>query len=155
MKGGPRARGGRPPDPNALRRDRGSDHVEFVTLPREGRRRPVPSWPLTSATKREAELWRREWRRPQAVEWERLGIFVEVALFVRALVSAEQMDASVASRTLVRQQMDSLGLTTAGLRANRWRIGEPPTAPAERPARPQPRSVRDRLRLVDDDPEPA
>jgi hypothetical protein len=35
-------------------------------------------------------VWAGEWRRPQAVMWERFGQELEVALYVRCLVRAEQ-----------------------------------------------------------------
>jgi hypothetical protein len=60
---------------------------------------------------------------PQAVMWEQLSQHVEVALYVRRLVEAEQPESKVTVGTLVRQYADSLGLTTPGMRANRWRIG--------------------------------
>jgi hypothetical protein len=69
-------------------------------------------------------LWAARVARPQAVMWERNGQELEVALYVRSLADAEQMDASVAARTLVRQQQEALGLSLPGLARNRWRIGE-------------------------------
>jgi hypothetical protein len=87
-----------------------------------GRQGNTPSWPLSEATARELELWEAEWRRPQAIMWERNGQAIEVAMFVRAVVDAESPRAAVSARTLVRQQMDSLGLSVPGLRSNRWKI---------------------------------
>ena len=147
-KGGARATSGPPPDPNALRRDRPSDAAEWVTLPsrREG---PTPEWPLSEATSRESELWAEQWSRPQAFMWERNGQQIEVAMFVRALVDAERPGAVVAARTLVRQQMDSLGLSTPGLRSNRWKIAGDEVA-ARRTQAPR-QSARDRLKVVDAD----
>jgi hypothetical protein len=120
-KGGARAISGPAPDPNALRRDR--DESGWFTLPSERKGR-APAWPLSKQTDREATFWKREWRRPQAVMWERHGQQEEVALYVRALAEAEKLDASVASRTLVRQLQESLGISLPGLARNRWRIGE-------------------------------
>jgi hypothetical protein len=77
---------------------------------------------LEESSPRELGLWAREWRRPQAVMWERNGQDLEVALYVRAVVAAEKPDASVATRTLVRQQQEALGLSLPGLLRNRWRI---------------------------------
>src|SRR4051794_27783932 len=91
-------------------------------LPAAGREGAMPKWPLSKATAREVTLWKREWRRPQAVMWERNGQELEVALYVRSLAAAEKLDASVAARTLVRQQQESLGLSLPGLARNRWRI---------------------------------
>lgn len=68
-----------------------------------------------------------EWRRPQALVWEANNWTVEVALYVRALAVAEKPKGTVASRALVRQFMESLGISADGLRRNRWIIdGETP-----------------------------
>lgn len=78
--------------------------------------------------------------------WEANGQAEEVAVYVRALAVAERAKASVASRTLVRQLMDSLGISIPGLRANRWIIAGDPS-PAAAPAPPA-SSARERLKLV-------
>lgn len=163
MKGGNR-NSGPAPDPNALRRDR--DESDWVLLPASGRVGRAPKWPLLAATAhvgalqaeagddeallevvgavaekyhaRELELWAREWKRPQAVMWERNGQEVEVALYVRALAAAEFGSAPVTLRTLVRQHQEALGISLPGLARNRWRIesrlvaveGATPGAPA-------------------------
>lgn len=146
-KGGARARSGPAPDPNALRRDR--DAGEWVSLPAGGREGVVPAWPLSKQSPREVELWEAEWRRPQAVVWERNGQELEVALFVRAVVEAEDPRASVSARTLVRQQMDSLGISTPGLRSNRWRIVDEAESQVK-PRRSSGSSAKERLRVVKD-----
>lgn len=150
--GGARARSGPAPDPNALRRER--DVGEWTTLPAEGREGATPDWPLTELTEREMELWERLWQRPQALMWERYGQEIEVALYVRRLSEAEALESRVNLSTLVRQMADSLGLTTPGLRANRWKIARdevadrrderevPPTVPKGR------RGARDRFKVV-------
>ena len=120
-KGGARAHSGPPPDPDALRRDR--DGGEWVTLSAAGREGEPPEWPLTNATDRETALWAREWKRPQAVKWEELGLELEVALYVRSLSGAERQDAAVNLRTLVKQQQEALGISLPGLARNKWRIG--------------------------------
>lgn len=149
-KGGARARSGPPPDPNALRRER--DAGEWSVLPAEGRDGPIPEWPLTEETVREWELWERLWRMPQAFMWERYGQGLEVALYVRRLGEAEKLDAGVSLGTLVRQMADSLGLTTPGMRANRWRIERVDDADADRPDSSvtpiAPNSARARLKAV-------
>ncbi|MFI2612064.1 hypothetical protein [Kitasatospora sp. NPDC018619] len=61
---------------------------------------------------------------PQSLMWERYGQQLEVALYVRRLAEAEQPASRVNLSTLVRQMADSLGLTTPGMRANRWRIAQ-------------------------------
>ena len=150
VKGG-HARSGPAPDPSALRRDR--DQGEWTVLPIEGRGdEPAPRWPLTEASARETELWTDLWKKPQAVAWQRLGQELEVAMLVRNIAEVEQPGSPVNLGTLVRQQMDSLGLTTPGLRANRWRIARDEvttrrtdsSAPRTTPVR----SSRDRLKSI-------
>lgn len=123
-KGGARTVSGPPPDPNALRRER--DQSGWTTLPFEGRPGDAPEWPLVTATDREWDLWQEMWARPQAVMWEVLGQQIEVAMFVRKLGEAELPGASVELQKVVRQYLDSLGLSVQGMLRNRWRI-----APAE------------------------
>ena len=144
--GGARARTGRIPDPEALRRDRSSDAATWRHLPAAGRQGDVPTWPLARATRRELAVWAAEWRRPQAVVWEENGQQTEVAMFVRSLVTAEKSGATVAARTLVRQQMDSLGLTIPGLRSNRFIIDGPDGE--ERSTNALPAPMRDRLEVL-------
>jgi hypothetical protein len=120
-RGGARTRSGPAPDPNALRRER--DIGDWVVLPASGGLDKAPTWPLVDQSVRESGLWSALWLdKPQAFMWKRLGLEIEVALYVRRLTEAEQPDSAAALSTLVRQMGDSLGLTTAGLRANRWRI---------------------------------
>jgi hypothetical protein len=77
--------------------------------------------------------------------WERNRQEVEVAIYVRTLVEAEQRGATAALRILLRQQQEALGLSLPGMLRQRWLIvgdGE------ERPrlvAQAGP-SVRERLR---------
>ena len=118
--GGARARSGPAPDPNALRRER--DQGEWTILPASGRPGSAPEWPLVDQSTREVDLWAKLWSKPQALMWQRLGQELEVALYVRNLSMAELPGAPVNLGTLVRQMADSLGLTTPGLRSNRWRI---------------------------------
>lgn len=146
MRGGARARSGPPPDPNALRRDRRDDKGTWTTLPAEGREGAPPDWPLTDATEREADLWEKEWKRPQAVEWERNGQQLEVAMYVRTLVGAENPRSPTNLRQLLKQQQEALGLSLPGLLRNRWKIGE---AEAATPKRRTTRSARSRLKVVD------
>lgn len=150
-RGGARTNSGPAPDPMALRRER--DAGEWTILPAEGRPGDAPEWPLVGRCARELDLWDRLWAKPQAMMWERLGQELEVALYVRNLALAEQPGAPVNLGTLVRQMADSLGLTTPGLRNNRWRITrdevterrqDSPT-PASRP------SSRGRLKVVGGD----
>lgn len=151
--GGARARSGPAPDPNALRRER--DAGEWTILPQEGRQGATPEWPLTEQTIRESELWASLWRKPQALMWERYGQEYEVALYVRRFSEAEMLDSRVNLSTLVRQMADSLGLTTPGMRANRWRIAADEVAERrESTAAVAPagkRTARDRFKVVSGD----
>lgn len=119
-KGGARSRSGPAPDPTALRRER--DAGEWTILPADGREGETPEWPLVEPSDREAALWDSLWGKPQALMWERYGLHFEVALYVRRLAEAEKPGSPANLSTLVRQMADSLGLTTPGMRANRWRI---------------------------------
>lgn len=150
-KGGARAVSGPPPDPNALRRNRPSDKAGWTMLPAEGRQGGPPAWPLAGMTDREFEVWRDLWSKPQAVAWESLDQGYEVALFVRALAQAEAPDAKVELQRVVRQYLDSLGLSVQGMLRNRWKIA--PAAEVQEPAAPEAApvrrpSTRDRLRIV-------
>jgi len=71
---------------------------------------------------REWELWADLWGKPQAIMWERLGQLYEVAMCVRMLARAEQPKSSIELQKVVRQYLDSLGLSTQGMLRNRWRI---------------------------------
>lgn len=149
-RGGARSVSGPPPDPGALRRERPVDKAGWTILPAEGRGGEPPRWPLVNVTPREADLWAELWARPQAVAWEALDQRYEVAMFVRKLAEAELPKAPVILQQVVRQYLDSLGLSVQGMLRNRWRIAPAsevpePEEPAEAPRR---RSARDRLKVV-------
>lgn len=147
-KGGARVNSGAAPDPNALARER--DAGEWTILPAGERKGTAPSWPLPDPADRELELWAVLWRKPQSLMWDRLSQELEVALYVRRLIEAEQPDSKVTVGTLVRQMADSLGLTTPGMRNNRWKIErvDGASSPA---AKAQRESSRTRLKVVRDD----
>lgn len=79
-------------------------------------------WPLSESTKREDALWERLWKLPQATQWEALHLEDEVALYVRTFCEAAQQEAKADLRTLAVRLREGLGLSTAGLARNRWRI---------------------------------
>lgn len=122
MKGG-HGNSGPAPDPNAMRRDRASDLASWVTLPESGREGLAPAWPLPRPTAPEKRMWEREWQRPQAVMWERLGLGDEVALYVRTFIRAQAKDAAATLIGRAMQLQESLGLSTTGLARRRWTIG--------------------------------
>jgi hypothetical protein len=137
-------RAGPAPDPNALRRER--DSGEWVTLPAEGRAGDPPDWPLPGGSERELVVWADLWSRPQAVEWERQRQEMDVAFYARHFAEAEQPEAGASARALVIRLADSLGLTTPGLRSNRWKIAPAvDDAPKAAPARSKSRA---RLKVV-------
>jgi hypothetical protein len=142
MRGGARLVSGPPPDPDSLRGNKG--RADWTHLPAAGRQGDAPPWPLTRATTRERTLWAVEWARPQAIMWERNGQAVEVAVYVRTLAMAERRNAPTPMRTLLRQQMDSLGISLPAMLRLRWLIDAEPTVRAV-PSAP-PVDIRDRLR---------
>jgi hypothetical protein len=81
--------------------------------------------------------------------WEANGQELEVALYVRSVRAAERSRASVAMRTLVKQQQEALGLSLPGLARNRWIIAPNAAEPSVRSVAPTgSTSTRDRLKLV-------
>ncbi|MFI1021274.1 hypothetical protein [Streptomyces olivaceus] len=151
-RGGARAVSGPAPDPRSLRSTKAADKGGWRTLPAEGRGKPAPDWPLTTAADRELDLWEDVWAKPQAVAWADMGQELEVALFVRTLAEAERADGRVDVKKMVRSYLDSLGLSVAGMNRNRWKVApaiEEPDAPAPSEAAPVRRpSARDRLKVV-------
>lgn len=155
--GGARGRSGPAPDPNAIRRNRPEDEAGWVTLP-AAYPGPVPEWPLSiAASPQEAAHWQKVWAKPQADQWAKNGLEVEVALYVRSLAEAEIPGAAANLRNLVKQLQENLGLSYVGLHRWRWKIANAPPADAPaashaatattRPARTTP-SARDRFRIV-------
>lgn len=147
MAKGISSRSGPAKDPGALRRDR--DAGEWVRLPAEGREGDPPVWPLASPSGRESELWSEHWSMPQAVVWELHRLEFEVALYIRNLALAEVPGSPANRSTLVKQLMEDLGLTEAGMKRNAWLIVESEDAAAvERPKRP---SAKSKLKVVRDE----
>ena len=143
-----RAHSGPKPAATALRRER--DGEEWTTLP-VGREGDPPAWPFPVAPNaHERKMWAAEWRRPQAVMWERSHQEVLVATWVRALLAASSKQGTAADRTSVRQLAEELGVSDSGLLRHRWIIEGTAEAIAVKGASPaKPRSdARDRLSLV-------
>lgn len=143
--GGARARSGPPPDRDALRRDR--DGSEWTPLDAGPQTDLAPDWPLSKPfTIREKAVWAREWARPQAVMWRRLGLADEVAAYVRTLCRFEGRKSRTGDGTLMRQLAEDLGISISGLARNRWIIGTntPAAAPAAARTETGP-SARERL----------
>lgn len=104
---------------------------------------------MESVQKLEKTIWRDLWRTPQATQWERLGWFREVALYVRLTVKSEL--GSLQHSKEARQQSDRLGLNPAALLRLRWTIGPAAViAPAAAASSRRPRrSARDRFTVHD------
>jgi hypothetical protein len=157
MGRGGHANSGPKPDPNSLRNER-SDVLGWKVLPITGRQGDAPDWPLPEASDREIWHWERLWRTPQATEWETLGQFVQVAVYVRRLVAVEEPGATASLGNHVLRLEEGLGLTIPGLLRNRWQIGggqvQPETGEptgAGRRSRIAGGSVRGRLTVVPSD----
>jgi hypothetical protein len=107
------------PNPNARRRN-----VKPTTtrLPAGGYEGDVPPWPLSRANKAEKDTWAALWRLPQAAEWIKGAHARTVARYVRALVVAEQREASAFHLSEVRQLEDRLGLTPMAMMRLRWEV---------------------------------
>ncbi len=95
----------------------------------------------------EAIVWAELWASPQAVAWERLRYFREVAQYVRWKVAGEL--GSLKASAEARQLGDRLGLTPASMLRLRWEIaadelGEARARSTRAPARRTPR-----IRAVD------
>lgn len=137
-----------PPPKHPSQRRRTNPTIAMTQLPRAGRQGDVPAWPLGRPSPREAELWARLWRTPQAVAWEQLGWADVVARYARQLVRAERRTAPVMVLAEVRQLEDRLGLSPMSLLRLRWEITD-----AEDDGRAEEGSdvldIRERLRAVE------
>ena len=119
--GGARARSGPAADPNALRRDRRDDRP-WVSLPSEGRKGRTPALPLPLPSADERQLWVELWKKPQAVQWEALGVQRQVAAYVRAYQASVVVGAPAGLKTAVLRMEAELGLSIVGMNALRWQI---------------------------------
>jgi hypothetical protein len=146
--GGARSRSGPPADAEALRRDR--EAGDWIALDAAPVTEPPPTWPLSKPFRaREKTLWAREWARPQAVMWRRLGLEEEVAAYVRTVVRFEGPESRTGDGTLMRQLAEDLGISMSGLARNRWTIGKPASvAAAKETTEPTGPTAKERLKLV-------
>lgn len=120
-----------PPPKDPSQRRRANATIAMTSLPRSGRKGPVPKWPLPEPSKRELELWRKIWKTPQAVQWDALGWHDAVARYVRMLTSAELPDAHAKTLAEVRQMEDRLGLSPLALLRLRWKVEDDGSAVSE------------------------
>lgn len=121
--GGARARSGPPADPNSARSELRKDGKGWTDLPARFSGR-APAWPLERQSEAETSLWKVLWRKPQAAMWRRQGLEWQVAAYVRSFLESTEPGAPASLKTAVLRQEDTLGLSTVGLNALRWRITE-------------------------------
>ena len=82
---------------------------EWIVLPVAGCSRPVPKWPTGTASKDEADLWKRLWSAPLAAWWwEQQTAPTVVARYVRLSIAKPE---HAATGQLERE----LGLTPASM----------------------------------------
>jgi len=152
---------GPPPKPAGERRRRNAT-VAMTQLPAEGRRGPVPEWPLPRLLldepdlvdlleAREADLWADLWATPQAVAWERLRWTRTVARYVRFEVRAETGDLKAGAEARLLE--DRLGLSPQAMLRLRWEVSADEVAEQrqERSSQAAKKTARQRLRVVDAD----
>ncbi len=173
--GGTRGRSGPAPDPNALRRDR-KDDAAWVTLPIEGYVGDVPEFPLTKiaiydvyvvdkkrikelnveATEQrwqdELDLWAELWEKPQAYQWSKLGLELQVASYVRAFHDSVAAGAPASMKTAVLRMSAEIGLSLPGMHQLRWKFSTDELAARREEVAPRVSvrrsSMKDRLRAV-------
>ena len=104
---------------------------------------------LAEQRKLESALWKDLWSLPQSVEWERLGWFRDVAIYVRHHVLGQLGDLDNAREA--RQWSDRLGLTPLAMLRLRWEVVRDEVADKRNtpPATTGPKTARQRLRVVD------
>lgn len=122
----------------------GDRDFKWKTLDASGYRGALPEFPLPEIRDRERMLWVELWKSPQAIEWSRLNLDLQVAFYVRKCIDNEMPGAKSPDLTIMRQMADSLGLTLPGMRAHRWRISEDELDDFEDDSEPT-KSLRDRM----------
>lgn len=125
MPRGGHARSGPAADPNSERSELGRNKLRdgWTDLPAKVTGR-APAFPLEEARSDELHLWKELWKRPQAAMWKRLHLSWQVAGYVRSFLESTRAGAPASLKTAVLRQEDTLGLSTVGLNALRWRITE-------------------------------
>jgi hypothetical protein len=146
--GGARVRSGPPPDPNSLKSARLG--LTFTALPAEGYDGEAPEFPLPDVTFNERSLWLWAWKQPQAAAWAKEAWrWPNVALWVRTFVKCAAEDAKAAEVNSLHRLADEIGMTTAGLKLNGWKIAADQLGEkrAEKAAPAGP-TARDRLKAI-------
>jgi hypothetical protein len=146
--GGARNRSGPPADEKSARSDRRG--YSLSALPATGYTGPIPSWPLTEQSDREAEVWEWAWRTPQAWAWSQPSEkwrARSVAMWVRVAVRCEAPDVGAALLTLLPRYASDVGMTTAGLAEMGWKVAVDQVG-AKRAETVKRTSSRDRMKIV-------
>ena len=140
----------RPPDPNALRRERNDDPTWLQLTPRDPAA-AVPEFPLTDPTPRVLHWWQHFCRMPQANQWQKGREHVTVAIFCQVLAEAEKPTAPVTIHRPLKSLRDELGLSIDGMRRRRWVMPNENVAAVSAtvtPIRSAPRGGSSRERLM-------
>jgi hypothetical protein len=145
--GGARTRSGPARNPNSISAGRRSNNAGFVRFPDVPRDGDPPAWPLPRPTPWERARWAVEWRRPIAAAWERFGLEIQVAIYVRTLYRATRPNAALGLTRNAMTLMDQLGLTVGGMAKNRWLLEEVAVERAA-PRRDAGTSAKDRLAVI-------
>lgn len=110
-----------PPKPDGQRRRRNAT-VPMTQLPAEGRKGPAPKHPFREALPEELAWWKKLWKLPQAVAWERHNLALSVARYCRILAVFEAGSTSAPVMAECRQLEDRLGLNPLALMRLRWEV---------------------------------
>lgn len=94
--------------------------AEATRLTRTREKLAVAREVLEVTRETEKTLWRKLWKTPQAIEWERLMWDRDVAQYVRWKVMAELGDLAAGRES--RMYADGLGLTPKGMKSLMWTI---------------------------------
>lgn len=116
-----------PPPKHPSQRRRRNASPGFIQLDPAGRQGDPPEWPLiTSPSVQAAQLeerkWRDLWNLPQALEWERMRCYDDVALYTRAWVLASMSADDTKLLAEVRQLDAKIGVSPKAMQGLRWEI---------------------------------
>lgn len=125
-----------PPKPGGAHR-RGGAGAGATRLPADGRKGPIPRWPLGSTLPGEAlsAIWRKMWQKPQAVMWEKLWMHEIVARYCILSMQVEMNGMDRPLEAAISALEDRLGLNPLAMQRLRWvveseedsmRTGPPP-----------------------------